>query len=202
MMLPMSENGIFWNVYEQECRFRQRDARPPRFVRTTCDKLAALYPALEDAEMFMRAQFVMGIEGIDYSLRKLVFAFKDFIMDRHQQAYREYKRWHSDIVQTEIQVALNQIKDVKFRNDFFELWIKNSTSPLVRYLVEGCDCPQEYQEQIAIKCLHYPYLVKRLILSDYLKKRIQSYKDEVRATERQDSYSGNSKYQLIDLSEI
>ena len=80
-MLPISENGIFWNVYEQECRFRGAAKKPPRYVRTTCDKLAALYPDLDDAEMFMRAQFVMHIEGIHIVSKDLVLGFKDFIMD-------------------------------------------------------------------------------------------------------------------------
>jgi len=71
-MLPISENGIFWNVYEQECRFRGASKKPPRYVRTTCDKLATLYPDLDDAEMFMRAQFVTHIEGLPYILKDLV----------------------------------------------------------------------------------------------------------------------------------
>ena len=118
-MLPISENGIFWNVYEQECRFRGASKKPPRYVRTTCDKLAILYPDLDDAEMFMRAQFVVHIEGLPYILKELVFGFKDFIMDRHHQAYRDYKSNQLARVKEMLASAYRRVEDIEQRNKMF-----------------------------------------------------------------------------------
>lgn len=85
---------------------------PPHFVRTTCDKLAALYPNLDDAEMFMRAQFVMKCEDIRYYLPEIVFSFKDFIKERHHQAYREYNRWHIEDVANMFERAAREYADM------------------------------------------------------------------------------------------
>lgn len=198
MMSPMSENGIFWNVYEQECRFRGVEVKQPRSVRATCDKLAAVYPDLDDAEMFMRSQFVTKIEDIDCYFPDLVFAFKDFIMPRHRQAYEEYKRWQVRRVEDKLWLALNETETIGSGSRE----LRYSTSPLVWYLLEKDDCPWEYQADIAIECLHFPYLMDQLLLTNDLKERIQFYKDEVRDTVSRGRYSGNPKYQPIDLSDL
>lgn len=112
-MLPMSENGLFWNVYEQECRFKGVEVKPPRHVRATCDKLATFYPDWDEAEMFMRAQFTTSTAEIGYYLPELVLSFKDFVMARHHRAYRERLRWASDNVAWKIRSALEEIDKMK-----------------------------------------------------------------------------------------
>lgn len=217
-MLPISENGIFWNVYEQECRFQGVRKTPPRFVRTTCDKLAALYPDLDDAEMFMRAQFTVGNNDIGYHLRGIVFSFKDFIMDSHHRVYDEYKRRHIDIVIKMLERAAHEIEDINSTSraetlnillkeakvplsdfqlrgaaalehlpeeqqweicEFLPRKSSHSTNPLVRYLTEKENCPQEYLEKLVRDCLHLPILLTKLPLTDALKERLLFYKSEV-----------------------
>jgi len=146
-MLPMSENGIFWNVYEQECRFKGIIKKPPRFVRTTCDKLAALYPDLDDAEMFMRAQFTTVIEDLDYSFDDVVFAFKDFIMDRHRRAYSEYNRWHLDEVKMKIEMAFDEISELKSHKITFYRLLKEANVSLSDWQSRGMEALEHLPEE-------------------------------------------------------
>jgi len=129
-MLPISENGIFWNVYEQECRFRGVAKKPPGYVRKTCDKLAALYPDLDDAEMFMRAQFVTHIEGLHIVSKDLVWGFKDFIMDRHHLAYRDYKSNQLALVQVMLTSASRRIEDIEQQHNMRDKLLKEANITL------------------------------------------------------------------------
>jgi hypothetical protein len=161
-MLPISENGIFWNVYEQECRFRGAAKKPPGYVRTTCDKLAALYPDLDDAEMFMRAQFVMHIEDLPYALKDLVFGFKDFIMDRHHQAYRDYKDSQLAHVNLMLDVAYRRIEDIEQQNNMFDQLLKEANISLSDLQSHGLEALDHLSEEL--KSDFYLFLKKGTIL--------------------------------------
>ena len=147
-MLPISENGIFWNVYEQECRFRGASKKPPRYVRTTCDKLATLYPDLDDAEMFMRAQFVTHIEGLPYILKELVFGFKDFIMDRHHQAYRDYKSNQLARVKEMLASASLRVVDLEQRNKMFDQLLREANVSLNDLQSRGMEALDHLPEEL------------------------------------------------------
>lgn len=158
MMLPMSENGIFWNVYEQECRFRGIVKRPPRFVRTTCDKLAALYPDLNEAEMFMRAQFVTGCTDIRYYLPEIVFSFKDFIMERHHQMFEEYKRWYIDSVLNMLEQASRELAkmDPKSLENTLRFLLEEANVPFDDFQSRGMAALEHLPEELLYDI--YPYL--------------------------------------------
>jgi len=147
-MLPISDNGIFWNVYEQECRFRGATKKPPRYVRTTCDKLAALYPDLDDAEMFMRAQFVMHIEELPYTLKDLVFGFKDFIMDRHHQAYRDYKDNQLAHVKDMLASASRRVEDIEQQNNVLDKLLKEASMTLSDLQLRGWEVLEHLPEEL------------------------------------------------------
>jgi hypothetical protein len=149
-MLPISDNGIFWNVYEQECRFRGASKKPPGYVRTTCDKLAALYPDLDDAEMFMRAQFVTHIEDLPYHLKDLVFGFKDFIMDRHHQAYRDYKDNQLALVNLMLDVAYRRIEDIEQQNNMFDQLLQESNITLSDWQSRGWEALDHLSEELKL----------------------------------------------------
>ena len=147
-MLPISENGIFWNVYEQECRFRGASKKPPRYVRTTCDKLATLYPDLDDAEMFMRAQFVTHIEDLPYILKDLVFGFKDFIMDRHHQAYEDYKSHQLARVKEMLVSASRRIEDIEQQNKMRDQLLQEANVSLSDLRSRGLEALDHLPEEL------------------------------------------------------
>ena len=193
-MLPITENGIFWNTYEQECRFKGEIMQPPSSVRTTCNKLAAFYPDLDDAEMFMRAQFLLGTPSSGVCLSTIVLHFKDFIRDEHHQNYADYK----EIAEEEACQRLDRAYDIRrsYLDSRCYPWQSN-IDPLGIYLARMEDSPQSIQDRVVIECLHWSLLVGKLPLTDYVKRKIRYYKNEVHVNE--EKYKPNSRY-LVDLS--
>ena len=52
----------------------------PPYVQTTCFKLWEKYPDYAEAEQFIRAQFALQVEELDYSIPKVVSHFTPILL--------------------------------------------------------------------------------------------------------------------------
>jgi len=115
------DDNIFWNTFAQECYFAGVHVKLPSTVHQTGDKLAAVYPDPNDAEMFIRSQFVMPLEN-DLLLTTIVHSFKDFIGEKHHKAYEAYKKEQWERVMHILDVAYEQDTFGTVPFDSAEVW--------------------------------------------------------------------------------
>lgn len=176
--LSQCEHNIFWNTYAQECTFRGESPGVPNYVQTTCDKLHEKYPNPDDAEMFIRSQFVMKVEDIDFTIPTVVMGFKDLINSRHDDAFDQYMLDDKE----RIAMLLRSVKR-QLTPGYPGVGPLSPMSPLARFVRDGADCSTDVQDAVVIDCLHWPALAERLRLTEYMEDRIRFYKDEVRQSE-------------------
>lgn len=171
--LSQCEHNIFWNTYAQECAFLGMSPNVPKYVQATCGHLAAKYPDQEDAEMFIRSQFVMKVESMDYTIPTVALNFKDLVNPRHDDAFRQYQRDGKERVAMMFESALRELR--KMYTLSFE-----AMTPLAQFVRGGADCCKQIQDVVVIHCLHWPALAQKLQLTEYIEDRIRFFKEEIR----------------------
>lgn len=181
--LSRCKHNIFWNTFSQELAFRGLPSNVPKYAQKTCSKLAKEYPDHEEAEMFIRAQFVMNVEDMDYTLSGVVMGFKDLVNPRHAAAFKQY---HQDCKER-IAMLLRSVQ--RELQEIYTLSVE-TMSPLAQFVRNGGDCSELVQNAVAIECLHWPALPEVLSkvrpLTKYMKDRIRFFKDQVWQSETQD----------------
>jgi hypothetical protein len=168
---------IFVRAFSQECDFvRAKSPISPKHYKTTCAKLWEIYPDLDEAEMFIRAQFVLRNQT-DVCLGSMVHNFSHLVADKYHEAYQEYKRIEPEQACRLVDMAYES-KMTHSAGGHYP-W-QSGVSPLGRYWIAGDKARWGLQEVVAIECLHFPSLVGKLPLTAHTRARIQFHKDELR----------------------
>lgn len=184
------EHNVFWNTYAQECFFRKVYLkRLPSDVVTACKSLHEKYPEIEDAEEFIRSQFVVPITGASYSINSVVLKFSHFNNSKHDNAYVQYLNERDIRTDMLITSAINRANDGRSRL---------GDNALAHFILDGKDCEEEYQTEVALHCLHFPALRDSLILSDFVKAEMLRLRREV----RQDEYIGKKLVRTHEVEEL
>ena len=174
-MLATTELNIFWNTYVQECAFRDEKPFQPRNTQVTCRNLGKRYRDPKDMEMFIRSQFLMKVDG-DYSLNRVVFTFVNLNSDRHFKVYEEYLKEHDGIVCNMLDRAY-EIRKSYLRGAYYP-WQKG-IMPLGIYVAKLGAADPVIQKKVAVECLHWPGLMRKIPLTDFVKGQIQRYKAQL-----------------------
>ena len=172
------ERNIFWNTYAQECSFRDVYPAPPPYVQTTCFKLWEKYPDYEEAERFIRAQFAIQVEELDYSIPKVVSHFSHLIRPEHDATFIRYRQQCESRIAQLLTNIRCELADRSLRPE--------QMSCMSRLIRDGVDSPLSVRMETLVECLHWPGLAEILPLTPEMKEILQAYRTEI----RQDEYDG------------